>query len=138
MPGHLLLPERLAPIVLRVAVPVAGSITRMSAAVYGAQLSFPSGPGAMPGHLLLPERLAPIVVRVAVPVAGSITRMSVALYGTQYSFPSGPSATPDHFTLSERSTPMFVRCAVAIHVTPQWPQATGANAASPSATSARW
>src|SRR5690606_18880626 len=102
-------------------------MTRMSVALFGAQYSFPSGPSAMLDHLLPPERPTPMFVRVAVPVAGSITKISVALSGAQYSFPSGPGAMLDHLPVPERSSPKFVRCAVAIHVTPQWPQATGAN-----------
>src|SRR5690606_9642323 len=94
------------------------------------------GPGAMPDQLPPPEMFSPKFVRVAVPVAGSITRMVLELCGAQYSFPSGPSAMPDHLPPSEKSSPKSVRCAVAIHVTPQWTQATGSNVASPSARSA--
>src|SRR5690606_31948570 len=68
MPAHLLLSERSSTKSVLVAVPVAGSITKISVAPYGAQYSFPSGPGAMPHHLLLPERFSPKFVRVAVPI----------------------------------------------------------------------
>src|SRR5690606_40593620 len=61
-------PDRSTPMLVRVAVPATGSMTRMSVALYGAQYSLPSGPAVMPRHFSDPDRLTPMLVRWAVAI----------------------------------------------------------------------
>src|SRR5690606_33013374 len=64
----LLEPDRLTPMLVRWAVPVAGLMMRMSVTEYGDVYSLPSGPAAMPGHLPEPDRSSPNVSSLAVAI----------------------------------------------------------------------
>src|SRR5690606_4690171 len=93
MPDHLPVPDRPTPMLVRVAVPAIGSMTRMSVALYGAQYSLPSGPAAMPDHLSVPDRFAPMFVRWAIAITHH---------------PRPPDGTPTSWSPHQKTPPAAV------------------------------